>query len=202
MQYTAIIDYGVGNLLSVSKALSYLGIQSKITDDKKEIELADAVILPGVGAFADAMDLLNQKNLTAFIKNQAMKKPFLGICLGMQLLFDDSEEMGYTKGLSLIDGSVKRINTTYKLPQIGWNCLEIVNPSPLTKNLPEKPYVYFVHSFAAEVKHSENLSAVCDYGTKVTALVSKKNLFGCQFHPEKSGDIGLIILKNFGELFL
>ena len=202
MTYTAIVDYGVGNLASVSKALKFLGIQSKITDDKKEIECADAVILPGVGAFPDAMDMLNGKGLTELIQTQAEKKPFLGICLGMQLLFDDSEELGGKSGLSLIEGSVKRIQTPYKLPQIGWNCLEIINPSPLIKNLPKNPYVYFVHSFAAEVKKQENLCAVCDYGTKVTALVSKGSLFGCQFHPEKSGEIGLTILKNFGDLCL
>ncbi len=202
MGYTAIVDYGAGNLLSVSKALDFLGIRSVITEDQKELSRADAIILPGVGAFPDAMEMLRQKGLSDFLAAEAKKKPFLGICLGMQLLFDFSEEMGMTKGLSLIGGGVREIKTPYKLPQIGWNSLELINPSPLTKGLPENAYVYFVHSFAAEVKNREDLTAVCDYGTKVTALVSKGSAFGCQFHPEKSGDVGLMMLKNFGELSL
>ncbi|MDP4109140.1 MAG: imidazole glycerol phosphate synthase subunit HisH [Bacillota bacterium] len=200
MGYIAIVDYGAGNLLSVSKAFGYLGIETKITNDSSEIERADAVVLPGVGAFPDAMEMLKAENLIELLKKEAVKKPFLGICLGMQMLFDKSTEIKETTGLSLIPGEVTKIKTQYKLPQTGWNSLKLVNPSQLTKNLPENAYVYFVHSFSANVKNRENLAAVCYYGTEVTALIQKDAIFGCQFHPEKSGETGLMMLKNFGEL--
>ena len=200
MGYTAIIDYNVGNLLSVENALKYLGFESRITRDFKELELADDLILPGVGAFPDAMKSLCDCGLDKVIKELAMKKPVLGVCLGMQLLFDSSEELRFTEGLGLIGGTVKKIDTQLKLPQIGWNSLKIIHKTPLLKDIDEGEYVYFVHSYAALVKNREDLRAVTEYPSEITAVVARGNVFGCQFHPEKSGDVGLRILKNFKEL--
>lgn len=199
--FTAIIDYGVGNLHSVSKALDYVGITNIITGDEAEIERADSLILPGVGAFPMAYNALIGTGLHTVIKEQVKKKPLLGICLGMQLLFDRGYEEKTCEGLSLVNGEVRKIETPYKLPQIGWNSLEIQNPSPLLNGLPEEPYVYFVHSYCAHVDDPQNVIATCNYGMQVTAIVQNGNAYGCQFHPEKSGDVGLMILKNFRSLF-
>lgn len=198
--FTAVIDYGVGNLKSVTNAMDYLGLKTEITAEKRRIEAADAIILPGVGAFPDAFERLRERGLPALLREQAQKKPILGICLGMQLLFDGGSEVRECPGLGLVPGWVKRMETPLKLPHIGWNDLKFPNVSPLFRGLPENSYVYFVHSYAGQAENPENVIAATDYGTSVVAAVSKGNVYGCQFHPEKSGEVGLLILKNFGGL--
>jgi len=200
MGFTAVIDYGAGNLMSVQNALGYLGINSEITGDPRRIALADALVLPGVGAFYDAARRLSQSGLDRVLREQVEKKPLLGICLGMQLLFEGSGEGMPCPGLGLIKGRVEKIDTPFKLPHIGWNALEIVSACALTKGLSGGEYVYFVHSFSAQRVQPDAVCAVTDYGGPVCALTAKGNVFGCQFHPEKSGTVGLEILKNFGEL--
>ncbi|MBP1560837.1 MAG: imidazole glycerol phosphate synthase subunit HisH [Oscillospiraceae bacterium] len=197
----AIIDYGAGNIFSVKNALDYLGYESVLTKSADEIKRADAIILPGVGAFPWAMKMLNESGFVPLIREQTKIKPFLGICLGMQLIFDKGYEFEETEGLGLIGGTVEKLEREDMIiPHMGWNELVIQNDCPLLKGLPENPYVYFVHSFAAKCD-DKNISAYCDYGGKVTALVHDgKNVFGAQFHPEKSGEVGLQILRNFAEL--
>ncbi|MDD6023393.1 MAG: imidazole glycerol phosphate synthase subunit HisH [Oscillospiraceae bacterium] len=196
----AVIDYGAGNLKSVTKALKYLGFDSVITHDSGELEKADGLILPGVGAFPMCMEMLRSRGLDVEIVKQAAKKPLLGICLGMQMLMDSSTEISLSRGLGLIPGRVERIETDLKLPHIGWNSLRVVNPNPLIRDIQPEDYVYFVHSFAAKVENEADLALTTDYGGTVTAMVARGNVFGCQFHPEKSGPVGMTILKNFGEL--
>ena len=196
----AIVDYGVGNLKSVTNAMDYLGLKTCITSDRKELELADAIILPGVGAFPDAADKLRSTGLDQVLINQAERKPILGICLGMQLLLDRGEEVRECAGLGLVPGSVHKIETSLKLPHIGWNSLSFPNPSPLFAGVEEGSYVYFVHSFCAVADDPATVIAQTDYGVPVTAAVQKGNVYGCQFHPEKSGEVGLQILRNFGGL--
>ncbi|URZ01426.1 imidazole glycerol phosphate synthase subunit HisH [Clostridium felsineum] len=197
----AIVDYGMGNLLSVKKALDYIGANSFITSDAEKLKESDAIILPGVGAFPDAIESLKKNGLNKIITNEAKEgKPFLGICLGMQLLFEESEEVTKTKGLGLIKGRIIKIKTEFKIPQIGWNSINIPKECELLKGVLEKSYVYFVHSYCAALENKDNLNAYCDYGAKIPAVVSSKNVFGIQFHPEKSGEIGLKMLKNFWEL--
>ena len=200
MGYTAIVDYGVGNLKSVANALAYLGQTARVTGDPEELERADAVILPGVGAFPDAAEQLRRRRLDRAVQIQAGRKPILGICLGMQLLFDRGEEGRTCEGLGLVSGSVERIQTDLKLPHIGWNSLDFPNPSPLFRGLSEGSYVYFVHSFCGHAACPEDVIAVTQYGAPVTAAVARNGVYGCQFHPEKSGEVGLQILKNFGAL--
>ena len=197
----AIIDYGAGNLFSVQNALNFLGIENKVTKDPDEIRNADKLILPGVGAFPDAMKMLSDAGLIDVIKEQVKTKPLMGICLGMQMLFEKSFEFGETEGLGLIPGTVELMKPENDLliPHIGWNALEKNEECQLLQNVEEGDYVYFVHSFAA-VTDSENVAAYCDYGMRVPALVAKGNVYGCQFHPEKSGKTGLDILKNFAML--
>lgn len=196
----AVIDYGAGNLKSVTKALDHLGYANTIVSRPEELEAADGMILPGVGAFPMCMAALRKSGMDQAILQQAGKKPLLGICLGMQMLLDSSTEMGGAQGLGLIPGTVEKIETNLKLPHIGWNSLNIVNPDPLTAELSDGDYVYFVHSFCAKVKNSEDLALTTDYGTTVTAMIARGNVFGCQFHPEKSGPVGMTILRHFGEL--
>lgn len=196
----AVIDYGAGNLKSVTKALDHLGYANTIVSRPEELEAADGMILPGVGAFPMCMAALRKSGMDQAILQQAGKKPLLGICLGMQMLLDSSTEMGGDQGLGLIPGTVEKIETNLKLPHIGWNSLNIVNPNPLTAGLSDGDYVYFVHSFCAKVKNSEDLALTTDYGTTVTAMIARGNVFGCQFHPEKSGPVGMTILRHFGEL--
>lgn len=196
----AVIDYGAGNLKSVTKALDHLGYANTIVSRPEELETADGMILPGVGAFPMCMAALRKSGMDQAILQQAGKKPLLGICLGMQMLLDSSTEMGGDQGLGLIPGTVEKIETNLKLPHIGWNSLNIVNPDPLTAGLSDGDYVYFVHSFCAKVKNSEDLALTTDYGTTVTAMIARGNVFGCQFHPEKSGPVGMTILRHFGEL--
>lgn len=197
----AIVDYGAGNIFSVKNALDYLKLDSILTSDKKEIENADAIILPGVGAFPSAMKMLDKSGLTDTLKAESRKKPFLGICLGMQMLFSKSYEFEECDGLDFIDGKVDIINAPdLIIPHMGWNKLEILNYCPLLEGLPEDSYVYFVHSYQAYCDDG-NISAYCEYGGKVPALVFDGSyVYGCQFHPEKSGETGLRILENFGKL--
>lgn len=197
----AIIDYGAGNIFSVKNAFDYLGYECKLTNSVEEIKKADRIILPGVGAFPAAMNMLNNSGLVPLIHEQTKIKPFLGICLGMQLIFEKGYEFEECDGLGLISGAVKKIErTNMPIPHMGWNELKIQNDCPLFKGLPKNPYVYFVHSYAAEC-NDNNVAAYCDYGGKVTAMVQdNKYVFGAQFHPEKSGEVGLQILRNFAEL--
>jgi glutamine amidotransferase len=199
-RYLAIVDYGVGNLKSVSNAFAYLGEETRITRDPGELELADAVILPGVGAFPDAAEKLTASGLDQAVLEQGKKKPVLGICLGMQLLLEQGEEVRPCAGLGVVRGRVARIPTQLKLPHIGWNQLAFPQPSPLFRGLDEGASVYFVHTFSAQDTDPDQVIAVTDYGVPVTAAVQSGNFFGCQFHPEKSGEIGLTILRNFAQL--
>lgn len=200
MRYTAIVDYGVGNLNSVSNAMAYLGEETRITSVPEELERASAIILPGVGAFPNAADKLRASGLDRVLLEQAEKKPLLGICLGMQLLFQESTEFRRCKGLGLVSGCVERIETQYKLPHIGWNSLTFRHPTPLFQGLESGGYVYFVHSFCGVSGMPEQVTAVTDYGPEIVAAVQNGNVFGCQFHPEKSGEYGLAILRNFARL--
>lgn len=200
MSYIAIVDYGAGNLMSVHNSLDFLGYDNKIAKEPEDLDRATGVILPGVGAFPDAMQALSGSGLLEAVQDAAHKKPFLGICLGMQMLFERSEEVRPCQGLSLLPGCIRRIETPYKLPQIGWNSLHIVHPNALTQGLNEGDAVYFVHSFAACPADLADLACVTDYGVEVPAMVARGNVFGCQFHPEKSGEVGLKILKNFAAL--
>lgn len=200
MSYIAIVDYGAGNLMSVHNTLDFLGYDNKIADTAEIIENAAGVILPGVGAFPDAMDALHASGLTDAVLKAAMEKPFLGICLGMQMLFEESDEVRLCKGLGLMPGRIERIKTNFKLPQIGWNALHIQRPNAMTADVQEGDYVYFVHSFMARPANQDDLACTTDYGTEVPAMVARNNLFGCQFHPEKSGEVGLSMLRNFAKL--
>ena len=200
MNYTAIVDYGVGNLKSVTNAMHYLDLNTRVTSDPRELERADAIILPGVGAFPDAAEKLRGTGLDRVIIAQSGKKPILGICLGMQLLFDRGEEVRDCNGLELVRGCVRKIETDLKLPHIGWNSLSFPNPSPLFAGIEEGSYVYFVHSFCGVASDPAAVIAGTNYGTPVTAAVQRGNVYGCQFHPEKSGEVGLQILRNFGGL--
>ena len=194
----AIIDYGAGNLFSVKNALDFLGFENKITKSADDLRSADRLILPGVGAFPDAMRMLNESGLVGVIKEEVRKKPLLGICLGMQMLFEKGYEFGETDGLGLIKGSVKLMKPeNLPIPHIGWNELELNEKCPLLDKNNE--YVYFVHSYAAECP-SENVAAYCYYGMKIPALVFNGNVYGAQFHPEKSGEVGLNILRRFEAL--
>jgi glutamine amidotransferase len=200
MGYTAIVDYGVGNLMSVSNALSYLGVSSQIAQDKETLQRADSIILPGVGAFPDAADKLRASGLDQILVEESAKKPILGICLGMQLLFRHGEEVRPAEGLGFVQGTVRRIETSEKLPHIGWNSLSFPNPSPLFAGLEDGVYVYFVHSFCGVAEDPSQVIAATDYGVPVVAAVQNGNVFGTQFHPEKSGDVGLQMLRNFVSL--
>lgn len=200
----AVIDYGVGNLFSVEKAVAALGADVKVTSDKEMIEQADKVILPGVGAFGDCMKNLEATGLIPTIKSLvADGRPMLGICVGLQILFDGSEESPGAKGLGLIHGMVKKINApSLKIPHMGWNSLTIREsrePRDLFHGLQEHPYVYFVHSYHAVPDDPAVITATTEYGEQLTASVAAGNLQATQFHPEKSGDVGLSILKNFIE---
>ena len=197
----AIIDYGAGNIFSVKNALDYLGFENKLTDKKEDIEKADAIILPGVGAFPWAMNMLGLSGLIDTIKEQAKIKPFLGICLGMQLLFEKSYEFEECKGLGLIGGYVDKINEPdLVIPHMGWNSLHLQNDGRLFKGIPEETYVYFVHSYYLQAKEPEIVKATAQYGVTIHASVEKDNIFACQFHPEKSSKYGLKILENFAKL--
>ena len=196
-----IIDYGVGNLFSVRSSFAAIGVEAFVSGDAGELAKADRLILPGVGAFGDAAEKLRASGLDAFVREQAAAgKPLMGICLGMQLLFEKSYEYGDHEGLGLLKGQVVgmsgRLPEGLKIPHMGWNALKLEKDAKL---LEEGSYVYFVHSFYAE-NCEDSIAAVTDYGIPITAAVEKGNIFGCQFHPEKSGNVGLAILKRFCEV--
>ena len=200
----AIVDYGVGNLFSLECSLNAIGAEVTVTADPAVLRSADQVLLPGVGAFGDAAEKLHATGLDAVLKELAAEgKSLLGICLGMQLLFEKGYEYGEHEGLGLIKGSVVPmegvIPADLKIPHIGWNALKFKNPSPLFQNIKDGDCVYFVHSFYA-ADCEENLIATAEYGAELTAAVANKNVFGCQFHPEKSGAVGLEILRAFTQL--
>ena len=199
----AIIDYNAGNLKSVEKALNSMGQECVVTRDFQEIEQADKIILPGVGAFGDAMAQLKKYELDKVIREVTAKgKPFLGICLGLQLLFEGSEEIQGVEGLNIMDGKILRIpdQEGLKIPHIGWNSLNLLNDGRLFKGISQDAYVYFVHSYYLKAKEPEIVKATTEYSTCIHASVEKGNVFACQFHPEKSGLVGLEILKNFTEI--
>lgn len=200
----AIIDYGVGNLFSLRSSLQALGLEAAVTADPAAICAADRVILPGVGAFGDAMEKLTATGLVPVIREQAQQKPLLGICLGMQLLFEKSYEYGEHAGLGFVKGAVCPLepdlqDKTLKVPQIGWNALQILQDDPLFRYIQNGEYVYYVHSFYGK-DCAESTLAVSDYSIPITGVVRAGKVYGTQFHPEKSGDTGLRILKAFAEL--
>lgn len=199
----AIIDYDAGNMLSVCKAMKHLGEEPVITRDAGVLASADKVILPGVGAFGDAMDKLNGYDLVPVIKDViASGKPFLGICLGLQLLYEESEESPGVAGIGALAGKIKKIpvGEYRKIPHMGWNSLKYPNRGRLFKGIDEGAYVYFVHSYYLEAADRDTVAATTDYNVRIDASVESGNVFACQFHPEKSGDVGLRILKNFIDL--
>ena len=201
-----IIDYGMGNLKSVRNALNYLGLENKVSSKEEDIENADALILPGVGAFPDAMETIEKLGLDKVIKREVEKgKYLLGICLGMQMLFEKGYEGTPKNGLGLIKGNIIKMKddreNNIKIPHIGWNNLKYNKTDEIFKDIDEGKYVYYVHSYLASDYNDEDLVAYSEYGeNKIPGMVRHKNVFGAQFHPEKSGSVGLNILKNFGEL--
>ena len=205
----AVIDYGVGNLFSLLSSLNYVGLDTKLTNNIEEIKNAEGIILPGVGAFRDAIGNLEKYGLKETLINEARKgKPFLGICLGMQMLFEKSYEYGEYEGLGLINGTVQEIkkyipeNSDLKIPHMGWNSLAIndgFKDDKILKDVDNNEYVYYVHSYFAKTD-MKNIVTYSEYGTKIPGIVKNENVYGMQFHPEKSGDTGLKLLKNWGEL--
>ena len=198
-----IIDYDAGNIRSVEKALSYLGAKTVVSRNPETLKNADKVILPGVGSFGQAMENLHRYELIPVIRDMIEDgKPFLGICLGLQLLFESSEESPGAEGLGILKGKILKIPSSpgLKIPHMGWNSLQLQNNGRLFRNIPQDTYVYFVHSYYLQAQEPEIVKAVTGYGTEIHASVEKDNVFACQFHPEKSGKYGLEILKNFAEL--
>lgn len=199
----AIIDYGAGNLQSVKKALDFIGAESVTTDNPETINACDKILLPGVGSFGDAMDSMNKKGLVETVKQNALSgKAFLGICLGLQLLFEESEESPRVQGLGIFKGKIRKFPSGMglKIPHIGWNSLEIKQKDALFKGIPENSYVYFVHSYYLEAEDLNDVATVTNYGIDFHSAVGKGNIFATQFHPEKSGDVGLQILRNFASM--
>lgn len=195
----AIIDYGAGNLQSVKKALDYIGAESIITSDAKIIESSSHVILPGVGSFEDAVNSINSSGLREVIIKSAKEKHFLGICLGLQLLFERSEESPNAEGLGILKGKVVKIPSDkgLKVPHIGWNSIDVLNDEGIFKDIPQSSYFYFVHSYYIKCDDKDVVSAMTRYGLPIECAVKKGNLSAVQFHPEKSGEVGLQLLKNF-----
>lgn len=199
----AIIDYGAGNIQSVSKALAHIGCEAFITRDKDKILKADGAVLPGVGSFGDTMNTMNEYGIKdTVIEYTKSGKPFLGICLGLQLLFPKSEESPDAEGLGIFDGSITKIPSGdgLKIPHIGWNSLDIKKSDGLFKGIGKNPYVYFVHSYFLNASDKSIVSAQTEYGVTIDAAVEKGNVFATQFHPEKSGETGLKILRNFADI--
>lgn len=199
----AIIDYGAGNLQSVKKALDFIGAESVITDNPETINACDKILLPGVGSFGDAMASMNKKGLVETVKQNALSgKGFLGICLGLQLLFEESEESPGVQGLGIFKGKIRKFPSDMglKIPHIGWNSLEINQKDTLFKGISENSYVYFVHSYYLEAEDLNDVATITNYGIDFHSAVGKGNIFATQFHPEKSGDVGLQILKNFASM--
>lgn len=196
----AVIDYGAGNLMSVKKALDFIGAENEITMDRAEIQKASHVILPGVGSFGDAMASMKERGLTDTVKEAAMSgKPFLGICLGLQLLFEDSEESPGIKGLGLLNGRISSIprDMGLKVPHIGWNSVSVQKKDGIFKDIPDESYFYFVHSYYLNGANENDVAGTAVYGVNIECAVQRGNLCATQFHPEKSGEIGLKLLKNF-----
>lgn len=199
----AIIDYGMGNLLSVQKGLEKAGFPAAIVTTKEELERARGVILPGVGAFKEAMVNLRERGLDLAVREVlAEGKPFLGICLGLQLIFSFSEEGSWHQGLDIIPGCVRRLPGNVKVPHMGWNQVEIRRPSLLFAGIPDRSYFYFVHSYYVAPGVQDVISGVTHYGIEFTCMVTRENVFGVQFHPEKSSRLGLKVLANFGRLVM
>ena len=200
----AIIDYGAGNIQSVYKALKFIGADCKVTSDKDESLNADGAILPGVGSFGDAMDTMTKRGIKdTIIEYTKSGKPFLGICLGLQLLFPESEETPGVKGLDIFKGTITKIpnqNRTLKIPHMGWNNISIKQKNGIFKGIEGEPYVYFVHSFYLKAQDKDIVAATTQYGVEIDAAVQKGNIIATQFHPEKSGEVGLKMLKNFVEM--
>ncbi len=198
----AIIDYDAGNIKSVENALLALGIDNTVTSDPEVIRAADRVILPGVGAFGDAMNKLAERNLIEVIREVSQTKPFLGICLGLQLLYEGSDEAPGVGGIGALEGRIRKIpaGEYKKIPHMGWNSLTFPNPGKLFSGINEGAYVYFVHSYYLEATDRNSVTATCEYNVTIDASVESGNVFACQFHPEKSGDVGLHILENFVRL--
>lgn len=197
----AIIDYGMGNLRSVQKGFEKMGVKAPVVDDPAQVARAGGVVLPGVGAFADAMNNLRLSGMDKAV-HQAVEagKPFLGICLGQQLLFDASEEWGFTRGLGIFRGRVRRLPDGLKAPHMGWNQAEIQRPDPLLEGVPEASSFYFVHSYYVDPEEEEIILARTAYGIRFASIVGRDNVYGIQFHPEKSSGMGLKILENFGRM--
>lgn len=195
----AIIDYGMGNLFSISQALQRLDYAYIVTSNVDTIRIADKLILPGVGAFGDAMSELANRGFDKVIIEEAIKgKPLLGICLGMQLLFTSSSEHGYYQGLNLLPGHVERIQTDLPVPHMGWNWLSFRHPHPIFRSLQEG-HVYFVHSYHVQATNPEDIIATTDYGQEIVAVVARNNIYGMQFHPEKSSQLGIQLLHQFAK---
>ena len=196
----AIVDYGMGNLRSVQKGFEHVGAKAVIVDRPEDIDVAERVVLPGVGAFGDAMNNLKTAGLIApIIRAISEGRPFLGICLGLQLMFAESEEMGQHRGLDILPGRVKRFPEGQRVPQIGWNEVRIQRETALLYGVPDRSYFYFVHSFFVASERDEDVVGMTDYGIDYASIAGNDRAFGVQFHPEKSQDAGLKILKNFAE---
>ena len=199
---TVILDYDVGNLDSVQRGFERLGVKTVVSSDPAVITAANALILPGVGAFQKAMEALQNSGLIPALKHHVNEgKPLLGICLGMQLLYEESYEFGHTKGLGLLKGSIRPLEVDLKVPHMGWNALRLVKPEhPLLAHIETGEYVYFVHSYYADTP-SEDVLAYADYGIAIPAIVGRNHVYGTQFHPEKSAAVGLRLLKGFGAIY-
>lgn len=197
----AIVDYGVGNLRSVQKAFQAIGYQARIVAQPEDLNDASSIVLPGVGAFGDAMDNLREGGwVEPLLRDIRQEKPFMGICLGMQLLFEESDEMGVHRGLGLFPGRVPRFEPGLLVPQIGWNQIHIQRSHPLLEGVPDGSFAYFVHSYYVEPEDENIVLAETDYGIHYASVVGRQRAFGIQFHPEKSQDVGLRILRNFARM--
>ncbi|MBW2975735.1 imidazole glycerol phosphate synthase subunit HisH [Candidatus Woesearchaeota archaeon] len=194
----AVIDYGAGNLKSITNALDYLKAGYKVTDKPSDLEKADKMLFPGVGSFGSCIDSLKSKGLFEPLKKEISKKPYLGICLGLQVLFEGSEESPSIKGLSVLKGKCRRFRSkTLKIPQIGWNSISIVKKNSLLQDIKDNSYLYFVHSYYVDPKDKEIILTKTGYGIDFVSSIVKDNIFAVQFHPERSGDVGLKLLENF-----
>lgn len=195
----AVIDYGMGNLRSVEKGFEKAGVEVEIVRDPEEVDRADGIVLPGVGAFADAMDNLGKTGMDSAVKRSVQEgKPYLGICLGLQLLFEASEEWGHSRGLGILPGKVRRLPEDFKVPHMGWNQVRFRGEHPIFRDIPDNSAFYFVHSYYVAPGDKSVVIGITDYGIEFTSAVGYKNIFAIQFHPEKSSALGLHILRNFG----